>query len=93
MTIIFRNKTIFYDISKWNRWQKKWDGWSSNLTNKLLCMTYILRVSMGRVKLRLKLLPNYTMSGGGKEEPATDQVERADWSFECPRLVVGCDWK
>ena len=29
MTFIFRNKTIFWDISKWNRWQKKWDGGSN----------------------------------------------------------------
>jgi len=26
MTFIFRNKTIFWDILKWNRGQKKWDG-------------------------------------------------------------------
>ena len=26
MTFIFRNMTIFWDISKWNRGQKKWDG-------------------------------------------------------------------
>ena len=28
MTFIFRNRTIFWDISKWNRRQKKWDGGS-----------------------------------------------------------------
>ena len=28
MTFIFRNRTIFWDISKWNRGQKKWDGGS-----------------------------------------------------------------
>ena len=28
MTFIFRNKTIFWDISKWNRGQKKWNGMS-----------------------------------------------------------------
>ena len=26
MTLIFRNKTIFWDIPKWNRGQTKWDG-------------------------------------------------------------------
>ena len=26
MIFIFRNRTIFWDISKWNRGQKKWDG-------------------------------------------------------------------
>ena len=31
MTFIFRNKTIFWDISKWNRGQKKWDGGSNKL--------------------------------------------------------------
>ena len=30
MTFIFRNRTIFWDISKWKRRQKKWDGGSDN---------------------------------------------------------------
>ena len=30
MTFIFRNRTIFWDISKWNRGQKKWDGGSNS---------------------------------------------------------------
>ena len=29
MTFIFRNRTIFWDILKWNRGQKKWDGGSN----------------------------------------------------------------
>ena len=28
MTFIFRNRTIFWDISKWNIGQTKWDGGS-----------------------------------------------------------------
>ena len=28
MTFIFKNRTIFWNISKWNREQKKWDGGS-----------------------------------------------------------------
>ena len=36
MTFIFRNRTIFWDISKWNRGQKKWDGGSIFYTN-LMC--------------------------------------------------------
>ena len=31
MTFIFRNMIIFWDISKWNRWQKKWDGGSNKI--------------------------------------------------------------
>ena len=31
MTFIFRNKIIFWDISKWNRGQKKWDEGSNKL--------------------------------------------------------------
>ena len=31
MTFIFRNRTIFWNISKWNREQKKWDGGSTIL--------------------------------------------------------------
>ena len=33
MNFIFRNRTIFCDISKWNRGQKKWDGGSNNNNN------------------------------------------------------------
>ena len=29
MTFIFRNMTIFWDILKWNRGQKKWDRGSN----------------------------------------------------------------
>ena len=29
MTFIFKNKTIFWDISKWNMGQTKWDGGST----------------------------------------------------------------
>ena len=36
MTFIFRNRTIFWDISKWNRGQKKWDGGSITYKNQLL---------------------------------------------------------
>ena len=35
MTLIFRNRTIFWDIPKWNRGQTKWDRWSINL--KVYC--------------------------------------------------------
>ena len=31
MTFIFRNRTIFWDIPKWNRGQTKWDGGSTIL--------------------------------------------------------------
>ena len=34
MTFIFRNMTIFWDISKYNRRQKKWDGGSINFPSK-----------------------------------------------------------
>ena len=33
MTFIFRNRTIFWDISKWNKGQKMWDGGSIFLYN------------------------------------------------------------
>ena len=36
MTFIFRNRTIFWDISKWNRGQKKWDRGSMKI--KLSCV-------------------------------------------------------
>ena len=29
MPFIFRNRTIFWDIPKWNRGQTKWDGGSN----------------------------------------------------------------
>ena len=31
MIFIFRNRTIFWDISKWNRGQKKWNGGNISL--------------------------------------------------------------
>ena len=31
MTFIFKNRTIFWDIPKWNRGQTKWDGGSTIL--------------------------------------------------------------
>ena len=36
MTFIFRNRTIFWDISKWNRGQKKRDG-GSNIYPSFIC--------------------------------------------------------
>ena len=30
MIFIFRNRTIFWDIPKWNREQTKWDGKSTS---------------------------------------------------------------
>ena len=44
MTFIFRNRTIFWDISKWNRRQKKWDGESitQKLKTALICFQNIL---------------------------------------------------
>ena len=33
MTFIFRNRTIFWDILKWNKGQTKWDGGSSYIYN------------------------------------------------------------
>ena len=33
MTFIFRNRTIFWDILKWNRGQTKWDGGSNIFHN------------------------------------------------------------
>ena len=34
MTFIFRNRTIFWDIPKWNRGQTKWDGGSTTFQSK-----------------------------------------------------------
>ena len=33
MTFIFKNRTIFWNISKWNKGQKKWEGGSNNNNN------------------------------------------------------------
>ena len=33
MTFIFRNRTIFWDIPKWNKEQTKWDGESNKVKN------------------------------------------------------------
>ena len=42
MTFIFRNKTLFWNILKWNRGQKNWDGWISILQIDILYIIYIL---------------------------------------------------
>ena len=34
MTFIFRNRTIFWDIPKWNRGQTKWDGGGNQIVHK-----------------------------------------------------------
>ena len=39
MTFIFRNRTVFWDISKWNRGQKKWDGGS-----RIFVLYYIIKL-------------------------------------------------
>ena len=41
MIFIFRNRTIFWDISKWNRGQTKWDG-GSNFYDVLKVLTFEL---------------------------------------------------
>ena len=33
MTFIFRNRTIFWDILKWNKGQTKWDGGSKTVNH------------------------------------------------------------
>ena len=45
MTLIFRNWTIFWDISKWNRGQTKWDGGSIYFS-----------ATINAIEIRLKLL-------------------------------------
>ena len=43
MTFIFRNRTIFWDISKWNRGQKKWDGGSIKEKKILKLLSILLQ--------------------------------------------------
>ena len=40
MIFIFRNRTIFWDISKWNRRQKKWDGGSRQIRQILIVFLF-----------------------------------------------------
>ena len=39
MTLIFRYMTIFCDITKWNKWQTKWDRW--NISQQIYIYIYI----------------------------------------------------
>ena len=41
MIFIFKNMTIFWDISKWNRRQKKWDGGSNKDGLDIICVDMI----------------------------------------------------
>ena len=50
MTFIFRNRTIFWDISKWNKGQKKWDGGSI-----IKCYRYISATKKKKKVLRFCL--------------------------------------
>ena len=52
MTFIFRNRTIFWDISKWNRGQKKWDKGS------ILLRLYLFI----QLKTQINSLPLFLMS-------------------------------
>ena len=57
MTFIFKNRTIFWYISKWNREQKKWDRGSilytinfakyCKIVNKLLLLIKYLEIMLG----------------------------------------------
>ena len=53
MTFIFRNRTIFWDILKWNRGQKKWDAWSNNFQNNF-AFKIIFALSLFELKLPLR---------------------------------------
>ena len=41
MTFIFRNRTIFWDIPKWNKGQTKWNGES--------ILLYIFKVDVSKI--------------------------------------------
>ena len=41
MTLIFRYMTIFCDITKWNKWQTKWDRW--NISQQIYIYIYIYK--------------------------------------------------
>ena len=58
MTFIFRNRTIFWDISKWNRGQKKWDGGSSILSIKTIPSMNAAMKFLWNDKQPLIFLPN-----------------------------------
>ena len=59
MTFIFRNRTIFWDISKWNRGQKKWDGGSIIFFSLLLFrLLNVVDFSLLKMNNMLTLLLN-----------------------------------
>ena len=41
MTFIFRNRTIFWNIPKWNRGQTKWDGGSTTYAEAYVFITFV----------------------------------------------------
>ena len=41
MTFIFRNRTIFWDISKWNNGQTNYDGRSISYLNQILFLIVV----------------------------------------------------
>ena len=56
MTFIFRNKTIIWDISKWNRGQTKWDGGNIFLLKCIKTFRkYLINKGLFRYRLLLKI--------------------------------------
>ena len=62
MTFIFRNRTIFWDILKWNKGQTKWDGGSMILSKTCLTcpadtlkLIYIIDLEENDTNIRVSL--------------------------------------
>ena len=60
MTFIFKNRTIFWDISKWNRGQKKWDGGSTKSQPKKIVCEIVNFGSTKLTKQKKKIYRNTT---------------------------------
>ena len=60
MTFIFRNKTIFQDISKQNRGQEKWDGGSTN--HKINEIIECIKKLKGNIKQTRMNFKNWTIN-------------------------------
>ena len=70
MTFIFRNRTIFWDVLKWNSGQKKWDGRS------IYIYIYIYQSKQERDTIPLRPSPAYVQEYRNSKDKRSKNLVR-----------------
>ena len=71
MTFIFRNRTIFWDILKWNRGQTKWDGGSRKMIVNPCSIYCIIMCGIGLIQVPPVMLPHHSAICSSKVVPVS----------------------